>query len=184
MRYAILGMLLLLLPASLVTAEQITVEAIFIESMAKAIPHDLGRASRVKGVDLLCAPRMTTESGQNAQIEVVREYQPTSVAPSGFKPVPIGVIASVTPHLKGSRIAYTAKLTVSELTTRKTLGNQTFSEITSRDFYVSGTAKCGESVWLDLGAREDKQIVKEGFKPSRTQIIQRWLIAVLTFKKA
>lgn len=150
MKSTILYVLLVFLPTSLIAAERITVEAKFIESSKGAIPHDIARLAKTKGIDLLSAPRVTTKSGQQAQIEVVRDHQPASVAPSGFQPVPIGVSVRITPHLKGNRIAYTAQLTVSELVTSKASDGQTRSEITSRDLYVSGALKDDEGVWFDF----------------------------------
>jgi type II secretory pathway component GspD/PulD (secretin) len=150
MKSLILYALLSLLPASLIAAEQITIQAKFFEAGKEAIPHDLTKLAKTKGIDMLSAPSVTTKSGQQAQIEVIREHQPASVAPSAFKPVPVGITVRVTPQLKGDRIAYTAQLTVSELVTNKASDRQTSSEITSRDIYVSGTPKDGEEVWLDF----------------------------------
>ncbi|MCE9519190.1 MAG: type II and III secretion system protein [Verrucomicrobia bacterium] len=159
MKSTILYTLLLLLPVSLLAAEQITIEAKFIESSKEAIPHDLAKLAQAKGIDLLSAPRATTKSGQQAQIEVTREHQPASVAPSAFKPVPIGITVRVTPQLEGERIAFTAQLTVSELVTSKASDGQTRSEITSRDLYVSGTPKDDEEVWFDFTESNGKKIV-------------------------
>ncbi len=160
MKHTILYALLLLLPASLMAAEQITIQAKFIESRKAAIPHDFARLAKIKGIDLLSAPRVTTRSGQQAQIEIIREHQPASVAPTRFKPVPVGITVRVTPHLKGDRIAYTAQLTVSELIASKAPDGQTLSEITSRDLYVSGNPKDGEAVWFDyIDSSTGKKIV-------------------------
>jgi len=150
MKFTILSTLLIFLPLTLFAAEQITVEAKFIELNKEAIPHDFAKLSQAKGIDFLSAPRVTTKSGQQAQMAVTREYQPTSVAPSVFQPIPIGITVRVTPLLKGDRIAYSAQLTISELVTSKASNGHTRSEITSRDLYVSGTSKDGEEVWFDF----------------------------------
>ena len=141
--------LLLLLPASLSAAEQITVKTKFIESSKRAIPHDLAKLAKVKGIDIMTAPSVIIKSGQQGQIEVIREHQPASVAPSVFKPVAVGTTLRVTPHLKGDKIAFTVRFTVSELITNNAPEGQTCSEISSRDLYVSGTCKDGEEVWFD-----------------------------------
>ncbi len=150
MKSLILYALLSLLPAALIAAEQITIQAKFFESGKEAIPHDLTKLAKTKGIDMLSAPRVTTKSGQQAQIEITHEHQPASVAPSGFRPVPIGITVRVTPHFKGTRIAYIAQFTLSELITSKASSGQTHSEIISRNLYVSGVPKDGEEVWFDF----------------------------------
>jgi hypothetical protein len=145
----VLYALLLLLPASLSAAEQITVETNVIESSKRAIPHDLAKIAKTKGFDYMTAPSVTTKSGQQARVEIIRKLQPASVAPSGFEPLPVGVTIRVTPHLKGDKIAFTARLTVSEFTTNDAPEGQTCSVMSSRDLYVSGTSKDGEEAWFD-----------------------------------
>jgi len=154
----VLYALLLLLPASLSAAEQITAEFNFIESSKRAIPHDLAKIAKTKGFDCMAAPSVTTKSGQQARIEIIREVQPASVAPSGFEPLPVGVTIRVTPHLKDDKIAFTARLTVSEFITNEAPEGQTCSEMSSRDFYVSGTSKNGEEVWYDLNPNSGKKL--------------------------
>ena len=148
-RSTVLHALLLLLPAALSAAEQITVHTKFIESSRRAIPHDLAKLAKTKGVDLMTAPSVITKSGQQAHIEIIREHQLASVAPSVFKPIPVGNTLCVTPHIKGDKIAFTVRFTVSELIANKAPEGQTRSEISSRDLYVSGTSKDGEEVWFD-----------------------------------
>jgi hypothetical protein len=150
MKSTILYALLLLLPASLIAAEQITVEAKFIESSKGAIPHDLTKLAKTKGIDVLKAPSVTTRSGQEVVIEIVREHTPASITPSEFKPVPVGITVRVTPHLKDGTIAYTAQLTISKFIANKAPEGQTRSEITSHDLYVSGTPKSDEEIWFDF----------------------------------
>ena len=148
-RSTVIYALLLLLPASLGAVEQITVKTKFIESSRRDIPNDLAKLAKTKGVDVMSAPSILTKSGQQAQIEVISEHQPASVAPSDFKPIPVGTTLWVTPHLKGDTIAFRVRISVSELITNKAPEGQTRSEISSRDLYVSGTSKDGEEVWFD-----------------------------------
>ena len=149
MKSTVLYTLLSLLTASLLAAEQITVEAKFFESSKGAMPHDLAKLAQAKGIVLLSEPRVTTKSGQQAEIVVARELQPASLSPSAFKPVLVGITVKATPQLQGDRIVHTTQVTVSDLITSKDSDKQTLSEITSRDLYVSGTIKDGEEVWLD-----------------------------------
>jgi hypothetical protein len=149
MKSTVLCTLFCLLTTSLLAAEQITVEAKFFESSKGSLPHDLANLAQAKETVLLSEPRVTTKSGQEVQIVVANELQPASLAPSAFKPVLVGITVKATPQLKGDKIAYTTQLTVSELISSKGSDKQTLSEISSRDFYVSGTIKDGEEVWLD-----------------------------------
>jgi len=150
MKSTILYAFLLLLPASLNAAEQVTVEVKFIESSKGAVIHDLAKLAITKGIDLISAPNVTTKSGQQATFEVLREHQPASVAFTGFKSLPVGITVRVTPRIKGDSIAYAAHLSISELVTDKAPEEHTLSEISSRDLYVSGTPKDGEVVWFDF----------------------------------
>lgn len=51
-----------------------------------------------KGVDLLSSPRVTTKSGNKAQIEIIREFR----YPTEFDPPQLGVrVVVVEPRLEG-----------------------------------------------------------------------------------
>jgi len=141
------------LAAASMAAELITVEAKFIESSKGAIPHDFAKLAERKDIDVLSAPRVTTKAGQQAQIECTREYLPASVAPGSFQPVHIGTTVFIRPYLKGDRIAYTARINVSDPVPDKNLDKQTTRiETTSHDLYVSGALKDGDEVWFDFAA--------------------------------
>ena len=142
-------MCLLILPALLSAAEQIAVNTKFIESRKEPIPHDMAKLANAKEFKVMKAPGLIAKLGEQAQMEVIREYQPASVAPSSFEPVPVGVTIRITPHLKDDEIAFTARITISELIINKALEGQTSSEISSRDLYVSAVTKHGEEVWFD-----------------------------------
>ena len=141
------------LAAASMAAELITVEAKFIESSKGSIPHDFEKLAKRKDIDVLSAPRVTTKAGQQTQIECTREYLPASVAPGSFQPVHIGTTIFIRPYLKGDRIAYTARINVSDPVPDKDLDKQTTRvETTSHDLYVSGALKDGDEVWLDFAA--------------------------------
>ena len=142
-------MFLLLLPPLLNAAEQIAVNARFIESTKGAIPHDMAKLANNKDFNVMNAPTLIAKLGEQAQMDISREHQPASIAHSGFKPIPVGVTIRVTPHLKDDEIAFTARITISELIINKALEGQTSSEISSRDLYVSAVTKHGEEVWFD-----------------------------------
>jgi beta-lactamase regulating signal transducer with metallopeptidase domain len=111
----------------------VEIEAKFVErssdalkDLAKALPGDAARAdsvsiledsqfqvvfrtlSRMKGVDLLSAPRVTCKSGQKAVVEMIREFRyPTEfnaendgtgrTTPSAFETRNVGITLNVTP---------------------------------------------------------------------------------------
>lgn len=150
MKSTIVSVILMLLPASLFAADQIIVETKIFESSSTKIPHDLAQIAKIKGTDIMSAPTIITKSGKKAKIEIVREYQPASVAPSLFKAATTGVSISVTPHLKDGKIAFSATITASELVGEKAQKKQTQAEIASRTLYISGIQKKGEEGWFDL----------------------------------
>ena len=147
MNYGITSAFIALLALPAFGADEIIIQAKVIES-TKTIPHDLAKLATTKGADVLAAPQVIARTGQQAQIEIIREFQPPTVAPSSFESVPTGVIVRVTPHLKDGQIAFTAQLTLRELIGTKTADTQTHAEMSSRDLYISGTPKDGEALWF------------------------------------
>ncbi len=147
MKYSITTAFIALLSLPALGADEIIIRAKVIES-TNSIPHDIAKLAKTKGIDVLAAPEIIARTGQLAQIEIIRAFQPPTVAPSAFKSVPLGVIVRVTPHLKDGQIAFTAQLTVRELIDTKTTDTQTHAEMSSRDLYISGTPKDGEALWF------------------------------------
>lgn len=154
MKTLILGLVVTTtLAAAAGAAELITVEAKFIEASKGAIPHDFEKLAGRKDVDVLASPRVTTKAGQQTQIECTREYLPATVAPGSFQPVHVGTTIFIRPYLKGDRIAYTARISVSEPVPDAALDKQTTRfETTTHDLYVSGALKGGDEVWFDFTA--------------------------------
>lgn len=156
MKTTILCALLLLLPTSLIAADQITIDVRFIEYSGKgAMPHNMVKLADTEGVDCIALQSVTTKAGQEARLELPAEMQQASVLPSlfppGFSRVPIGLFARVTPNQKGDIIAYTAHFaTCGAPIIHKAPVGQTCIEIPTRDFYVSGSSRYGEEVWLDF----------------------------------
>ncbi len=136
---------LLTLPA--IAADEIIIQAKIIES-AKPIPHDMAKLAASKGVDLLAAPQVVTRVGQEARIEVGREFQPSTIASPGFDTVTTGVVIRITPNIKDGQLAFAAQLTRRELIESKAAATETHTEILSRDLYVSSIPKDGEAVWF------------------------------------
>ena len=153
MKFLFLYALLFLLPASLFADEIISVETKFLESNSE-IPHDINKLKvylkRHKEIDLMSAPKVATKSGHEGMIKIINEYQPESVPPSSFKPVPLGIIVHITPYLKEDIITYNAQFTVSNMISRKSANGKLQSVISSRDTYVSDVIKDGGDLWFDF----------------------------------
>ena len=149
--------ILALLTSSLFGADQITVEARFIQANARrSIPHDLKKVSESKGFDLLAAPRVKTRSGKPARVEVTRTFHPGIVSPTPHPDIPTGIILHVTPHRTAHGLAYTAQITIREFESVTGQGVAPVTAFTSREIYASGTPKAGEEVWLDFPTRNGK----------------------------
>lgn len=149
MKYSITCAFLALLALPALGANEIIVQAKFIES-TRSIPHDIAKLAATKGVDVVAAPRVITRTGQAAKIQIIREFRPPTIAPSVFEAVPTGVILRVTPHLKDGHIAFTAQFTLRDLTGFKQTDTQTHSELSSRDIYISRSPKDGEELWFEF----------------------------------
>jgi hypothetical protein len=160
MKNTILCALIALLPASLIAAEQITIQARFIEASRNSpIAHDLARLNQTKGIDLLTAPPATTKLGREAKIEITREFRLGTLPYGAARRIPTGVILTVTPYLHEGQLAYTAKLTVREFARMVPKGpadaRKNLTEFTSRELFLSGTSKDGERVWFDFTLPSD-----------------------------
>jgi hypothetical protein len=156
MNLPILCALIALLPATLLAADTITVEATFAKaSSRRAIPHDLKKLSATKGIDIVASPRVITRSGQSAEIAITRDFHVRSVAPGKHPLVPTGIILRITPSVTSNGIAYRAHITLRE---HESLTGPVATFV-SREIYASGTPNAGEEVWLDLPNRDGKATV-------------------------
>jgi hypothetical protein len=160
MKTIVLCFIVLAISTPLFAADQIKVETRFLESDSP-IPHDLTKINQMQGVELLAAPSVTTNSGQQATISVTHDFSPASVTSSSFPPVPAGASIQVTPEIKEGRLFYNAEVTLRELVRVKNETDQKLSETTSRELYISGSPADGELVWIDLSDTLDgkKRIV-------------------------
>lgn len=143
---------ILALPLPLFATEQIEVEAKFLKANASipSLPHDFAKLNQMNGVDLLSSPRVTTNSGQRAGLEITRNFSPASFNSKGFEPVPTGVMVEVTPEIKDGHLTYNAHVTMRDLAGVKNEDGQKLSETTSHELYLSGTPADGEWVWVDI----------------------------------
>ena len=132
-------------------AAQILVEARFIEAPASArIPNDPSNVTSGKGIEVHSSSPLVLGAGGEARIFIGQELPPTITATNATEYVRTGISMRVRPELKGDRIAYTARLTLSELVHIEAKDTQTVYETSSRDLHLSGTAKDGEGTWFHL----------------------------------
>jgi len=140
----------LLLPASLCAADPIRIETKIFESEVTKIPHSLTEVAKLKGVDLLSVPSITTRFSNTGKAEVLRNYTPPSATNQKFDSSSTGVTISVTPQRQGEDIDFKGCLTVAELVGEANKEHQTQSETVTRTIYFSGQQKKGEEGWFDL----------------------------------
>ena len=105
----------------------------------------------------LASPRVTTKSGQNAVIEIIRENK----VPGQAKPIASGTTLDVTPTLQGNKINLTGKTIVRRLLkpgAKQPLGALSFA---TRETFFSG--KIGNDkplvINVDDGAEGQAQII-------------------------
>jgi beta-lactamase regulating signal transducer with metallopeptidase domain/multidrug resistance efflux pump len=129
---------------------QILVEARFIEAPAgEQIPDDPSNVTSGKGINVLGSPSVLTDNGKEAEIFIGKEL-PANAAPSATDFVRDGITVRVTPRIEEDRIAYTVRLTLSDLVHSEVKDTQTIHETSSGELHVSGTAKDGEGTWFHL----------------------------------
>ena len=140
----------ILIPDSLSAADRIRIETKILESEVTKIPHNLAEVSKLKGVDLVTAPSITTEFSKSGKVEIIRGYLPPSASNKKFESLSTGVIISVTPERQGEEIFFNGCLTITELVGEAIEKHQTQSETVTRTIYFSGKQKKGEEGWFDL----------------------------------
>ena len=140
-------------------ARQILVEARVIEAPAtERIPDDPSKIKSGKGINVLGSPRVVTGIGEEAEIFIGQEL-PANATPGAMEYLRTGITMRVTPRLKEDRIAYTVRLTLSDLVHSEAKDTQFINETASRELHVSGTAKDGEGTWFHLNEhRNDKKV--------------------------
>jgi beta-lactamase regulating signal transducer with metallopeptidase domain len=138
---------------------QILVEARVIEAPPNVeIPDDPSKVTSGKGINVLSSPRVVTGIGEEAEIFVGKE-QPANAALDPTDYLRTGITMRVKPDVKDGRIAYTVRLTMSDLVHSEANDTQTINETSSGDLHVSGTAKDGEGTWFHLHQyRSDRKV--------------------------
>lgn len=133
----------------------IKIETKFIEtSIAVTPPVDIATLNRMKDVDLLAAPSVTTKPGQKATVEITHEQ----ALPAGDVAAPeaaeTGTSLEATAVLRDDvSIAYRLRATKCDLVQAAVQPGGTV-ETVSRDLYTAGVAKDGEPVWLRFASHK------------------------------
>ena len=161
---------------SCLAATTIEVSAKFADVAAGTeVPAKPDLLAKMKGVNVLSAPRVTTNPGQLATIEVNQE----NIAPDGSA-VPLGVTLTINPTLteKGG-IAFTGKATDRFKHGQRTSESLSVQTFVARETYFKGVTSSGSTVLLN-GIPATSTPAKSGAgTPSKA----RELVIYLTFKK-
>jgi hypothetical protein len=171
-----------LLAVSSVAAEPtINVHTQLIELPAGAkLPKDITQADKIPKADSVAVPDARTPSGEPTKVSVARDF-----VVAGKGNFQTGVFLTIRPTLDGELFGYSVDF---ESTVFVSFAARSATKApvlsTQRIVGIDGQCASGEPVWLDLGVREDKQVVSEPGKRDRTQIVRTRLIAILTFNKA
>ncbi len=138
------------------------------------IPAKPELLAKTKGVNVLSAPRVITNSGQDATIEVTQ-----NVAAPDSSEVPLGVSLSIKPTLTEKGIAFTGKATDRFKHGQREGEGLTVLSCVAREMYFKGSTTSGSTVLLKGGAPTSASAKKEGV----SQAQGRELVIYLSFKK-
>ncbi len=136
------------------------------------IPSSALKLEKIKGVNLLSAPKVITESGKRGTIEIT---QPQSTP--GGATVPLGVTLDITPTQGEKSISFTGRVIDRAIGGKRTEDSVSSIEFATREVYFSGTASSGETVLI----RTSPAVSKTSGKNS--EIKTRELVVLLTFTK-
>ena len=167
---------LLAIAANCIAATTIQIEAKFADVPAGTeIPAKPELLAKAKGVNILSSPRVITEPGKSASIEVTQNI----AAPDGSE-VPLGVSLSITPTLteKGS-IAFSGKATDRFKHGQKAGETLNILACVARETYFKGTTASGTTILLNAGPSTSTTAKKDG----ATVVKNRELMIYLSFKK-
>jgi serine/threonine protein kinase/signal peptidase I len=106
---------------------------------------DLAAVEKLPGVNLLSAPRVTTSSGRECEIEVVN-----GETKDAFAPTPTGVTARLRPTLDGDTVHYAAKFSISTRPNPDDAGRTAIQEFTH-----AGDAPLDKPVVFEVGTAEN-----------------------------
>ena len=132
-------------------APHFTAKVKFIEvNEDKDAPHDLDALSEIKGAYLLTAPLATARDGLGATTQVTAPFNVRShLDHYSFPANKIGVAFEIAAHRVDDRTQYAIRTTASQAErVSKSESGPTTSEVTSRDYYSTGSVASGHALWL------------------------------------
>ncbi len=167
--------LLLILAAALPlqAATTIEVSAKFADVPAgTVVTASTLKLEKIKGVNVLSAPKITTVPGDKATIEVTQSQS----APGGAS-VPLGLTLEVTPSLGEKYITFTGKAIDRAMHGKRSGENLSVVEFATREVYFSGSTNSGDTVLIHTGSAVTKSAAKGAVATARE------LVVLLTFMK-
>ncbi len=151
--------LALLLTVSVRAATTIEVVAKFADVPAGTeIPSTAEKLDKLKGIEVLSSPSVTTQPGRAATIEVTQD----TMVP-GAPSVPLGLTLSVTPTIGEKSIHFTGKATDRAAHGKRSDDRVNTVEFATREMYFEGNVSSGETVILHssaVAAKGEKNIAK------------------------
>ena len=129
------------------------------------------KLEKIKGVNVLSAPKVTTSLGEKATVEVTQSQS----APGGAS-VPLGLTLDITPTVGEKTINFTGKATDRAMHGKRSDGGISVVEFATREVYFSGSTTSGETVLIHTAPAVTKS-AKSGETKSRE------LVIFLTFNK-
>lgn len=130
------------------------------------------KLDKVKGVNVLSAPKITTTSGEKATIEVTQSQS----APGGAS-VPLGLTLEITPSLGEKAITFSGKATDRAMHGKRSEDSLSVVEFATREVYFNGSTNSGETVLIHTAPALSKSAAKGAEATSRE------LVLLLTFVK-
>ncbi len=165
---------LCLLPCLTHAATTIEVNAKIADVMTGTeIPASPEKLDKLKGVEVLSAPTVLTNSGQAAIIEITQDI----IAPDGST-VPLGLALSIRPTITEKGIAFTGKATDRAKHGGRSDGGVNAVEFATREIYFSGNTTSGGTVLLHTAP-----VMSHTTKNEKSQSASRELVVYLTFTK-
>lgn len=137
-------------------------------------------AAKTQGVDLLSTPKVVTQSGHSAKIEVTREFitkEDVSYT--------IGIKFTVTPEIERERISFKADYESIQFE-----GFLRHSDSESPIFDIRkisdirGSAAGPSKYLFPIGVRQEQQTILQDGKPNKTEVIEKKVFLVMDIKKA
>jgi hypothetical protein len=128
------------------------------------------KLEKMKGVNVLAAPKVVTAPGQKATIEITQVQS----APGGAS-VPLGVTLEITPTVAEKTIAFSGKATDRAIHGKRNDSGVSVVEFATREAYFSGATTSGDTVLIHTAPAITKS--------AKGETKARELVVLLNFTK-